>query len=226
MFSLTKFRDRVYMLTFDNSYELCMAFLRYEEFYENLNPRFRGQSFTLAEFMSWYSNSKAFGKGRFTFTDDWGGFNLPANIIKQVHELGIKDPNHYDALMMGVYGMISVEAEDAYLIGVTTIDTANFKEHELTHAMWHVDPEYKKKILKILDDAEKRDPTFMKQVVQALRNEGYVDAVIKDEISAYVSTGENGYFSKVTNKRMMTQLRKDIKAVHAKHFKAFLPAKK
>lgn len=222
MFSLSKVRDRVYALKFDSPYELCMAFLRYEEFYENLNPRFRGQSFTLAEFMSWYS--VAFGKGSFTFTNDWGGFNLPVNIIKQVHDLGIKDPNHYDALMLGIYGFISVEAEDAYMIGISKDE--GFRDHELTHAMWHVDVEYKKKILEVLKEAEQKDPTFVKQLFHALRKEGYVDAVINDEISAYVSTGENGYFSKVSNKRMMTQLRKDIKAIHAKHFKAFLPAKK
>jgi hypothetical protein len=35
-----------------------------------------------------------------------------------------------------------------------------------------------------------------------------------------------GFFSKVKNKKLMTKLRKDIKAVHAKHFKEFLPSKK
>lgn len=225
MFSLTKIRERVYALKFDKSYELCMAFLRYEEFYENLNPRYRGHSFTIVEFMSWYTTKFAKGKykGIFTFTEDWGGFNLPVNIIDQVHKLGIPDPNHYDALMAGIYGLISVEAEDAYLIGISSENNEGFKEHELTHAMWHVDQEYKQKITNIIDEASQQDPSFIKQIKKALSDEGYVDAVMNDEISAYVATGEEGFFSKVKNKKMMTQLRKDIKAVHKKHFKAFLP---
>lgn len=194
-----------------------MAFLRYEEFYES--PHYQRQMFTLAEFMSWYSANK--GDGMFTYTDDWGGFNMPANIIAEVHRRGIPDPNHYDALMLSIYELISIECKDSYIIGVSSYDTDSYKAHELTHAMYYIDAEYQIGVLNILN--KYRSNGFLESLKQALRDEHYVASVMEDEISAYVATGEMGIFKKIKNKRRMTQLRKDIKALHAKHYNKFLP---
>ena len=39
----------VYVLNFDTQYELCMSFVRMQEFYES--PKFRGKTFELEEFI-------------------------------------------------------------------------------------------------------------------------------------------------------------------------------
>lgn len=82
--------------------------------------------------MSWYVKEQS-KDGSFSYPQDWGGFNLPVDIISKVHELGIDDPNHYDSLMFALYRMISAQCDGAYLIGVGK--GVELDEHEMTHAM-------------------------------------------------------------------------------------------
>lgn len=213
MFQLTKIRDRVYTLKFDDAYELCMAFMRYEEFYESPNPMFQGHSFTWAKYMSWYS--KTFGEGSFTYAADWSGFNIPAKIIAQVHQLGIPDPNHYDTLMLGIYHMIE---PDAYLIGVS--NNGDIERHELTHAMYHLDEAYRNGVHWLL--ARLGEET-LQQMKQALYDTGYAPVTVVDEIQAYVTTGEMSLFDNVTDQEKLNEVRAKLKELHQKHFTAFIP---
>ena len=45
----------LYHLVFKSRYEMAMFYLRYQEFYESINPEFRGKSFTYLDYMSWYT---------------------------------------------------------------------------------------------------------------------------------------------------------------------------
>ena len=54
MYKLTKHLDSVYLVQFEESYDLAMTFLRYQEFYECANEDIRGKQFTLLQFMDWY----------------------------------------------------------------------------------------------------------------------------------------------------------------------------
>lgn len=218
MLHLTKIRERVYALKFDSSYEMCMAFLRYEEFYECSNPAFQGKSFTLAQYMSWYAMQ--FGEGQFTYPDDWGGFNFPLNIIQQVHVAGITDPNHYDSFMLGIHGLIDSVERDSYLIGFSEED--GYKDHELTHAMYYVDDEYRRSANFIIASAGEGLVTAMKK---ALQDEGYAPSISLDEIQAYVTTGEMEMFDDIQDVEKLNELRTKLKALHQKHFAAFLQHK-
>src|SRR6266481_838206 len=119
-YKVKQVKNRIYLAEFESHYDLCMFFLRYQEFYESPNPKFRGKTFELLDFMEWYAKDR---KGCFTYPIDWGGFNLPSKIISKVHSLGITDKNKYDDEMFRLHGRLEKESNgDYYLIGASSND--------------------------------------------------------------------------------------------------------
>ncbi|MEK7106247.1 MAG: ABC transporter ATP-binding protein, partial [Patescibacteria group bacterium] len=66
----------IYLVEAPTQYALASTFLRFQEHYES--PKFRGQFFSLEEFMDWYAEEY----GNFTYYKDWTGFNIPSYILK------------------------------------------------------------------------------------------------------------------------------------------------
>lgn len=214
MFSFKKLRDRLYELRFDDQHEMCMTFLRYQEFYES--PRYVGRKFTLAEFMSWYVKAQS-KDGSFSYPKDWGGFNIPVDIIGKVHAQGIDDPNHYDSLMFAVYRTISAQCDGAYLIGVTR--GAQLDAHETTHAMFHIDDVYRNKVLGVLGEARHRE--LVGNMKAILMNRGYAEVTTLDEVNAYVTTGDHNFFKQFRKTYGYKQLSQALKALHELHYPRF-----
>ena len=73
----------IFVLTFDSQYDLCMSFLRIQEFYES--PVYHGRYFTLEDYMDYWS--KEYGQGSFNYLDVWNGFNVPGSVIKKWIEI-------------------------------------------------------------------------------------------------------------------------------------------
>lgn len=214
MFSFKKLRNRLYELRFDDQHEMCMTFLRYQEFYES--PRYVGRKFTLAEFMSWYVKDQS-KDGSFSYPRDWGGFNLPVDIIGKVHAMGIDDPSHYDSLMFAVYRMISAQCDGAYLIGVT--QGAQLDAHETTHAMFHIDDAYRAKVLDVLTDT--KHTSMVRKFQDILMNRGYAEVTTLDEVNAYITTGDHNFFKAFKRTAAYKSLLQALKALHAKHYPTF-----
>jgi hypothetical protein len=185
MFQLKKLIDRVYLLTFDDHYDLCMHFIRYQEHYES--PRYRGRKFELIDLLAWYT--KKYGKGvKFTYPDDFIGFNIPSNVIYKVHEAGIEDPNRYDRFMLAIAEEITSTLDvhgGFYLIGVKTGDDKTL-DHELAHGLYFTNADYHASMLKLIS---KLDPKIKKTIHARLAKACYHDAVYDDETQAYLATG-------------------------------------
>lgn len=183
MFSLIKYAPRVYHLQFTKRFDLCATFMRYQEFYESANPRFVNSSFTLAEFERWYTYNT--GGDEFTYHSDWSGFNMPLNIIKCVHDQGIADPNMYDSLMWGIYKMIDSVEQNCYIIG--TSKECDIIDHELTHAMYYINEQYKLDVDNVIKYAVVWYQSLYEKLCSTLSNEGYAPHVFWDEINAYLT---------------------------------------
>jgi hypothetical protein len=189
-FDIYRVTNRIYLFLFNDSYDMCMHFLRYQETYES--PKFRNQKFTILEFMAWYA--KNYGKGVFTYTGDWGGFNIPSNVIWKVHASKIDDYNAYDAAMIAAYNKISsithlepdgVAHDTFYVLGVTKQD-ADLLSHELAHGLYATTAAYRE----AMTSCQKDLPTSVKNdVFDYLKDIGYCDDVLDDELQAYFSTG-------------------------------------
>jgi hypothetical protein len=184
----------VYLFNFDSQYDLCMSFVRMQEFYESDSNKFRGKYFTLEKYMDYWS--KKFGKGVFTYTKHWNGFNLPGKKLKDWVSLfdDVRDMEsdliyRIDRFLMKEFGSTFDNYDKMCVIGIHTEgdkeEAEIIKNHELAHALYCLYPEYKKscdKLLKTISNEE----NIKNEVV--LLSMGYCKKVIKDELQAYYST--------------------------------------
>jgi hypothetical protein len=133
-------------------------------------------------------------KDVFTYPEDWSGYNIPSNIIHQAHHIFCKD-TEYDSIMNDIYWYCandSMEKNDGrqtdwYLIGASSKDL-NTMDHEIAHGMYYTNKEYKKEVVKLINNIK---PTHYEKLKKKLIKMGYVGdkKIIDDEINAFMSTG-------------------------------------
>jgi hypothetical protein len=200
-FEIKEVKPKVFLFEFNNNYDMCMYFLRYQEYYESSSPKFRGKAFDIFDFMKWYSLK--FGKGVFTYPDDWNGFNIPGDIIKKVFDLSIPNKTIYDYEMFKAWNLCDAESkgEKFYIIG--TVKRSGALNHEIAHAMFYLHPEYKKEMTKLVNALS---PEIRKEMNSILKRLGYTPKVYTDEIQAYLATGltdsfGHGFKTKWTTER-------------------------
>lgn len=197
-YKLRKLRDHVYLLTFEKQYDLNMHFLRAQEYYESANDEFRGKPFSLWEYIRWYAVDRDGSKGTFTYTTDWSGFNIPSTVLEKLYFgdvlAKINEPlTPYDKTMIDICTQLRSMEGDAkyYLAGATEKGSA--LDHEMAHALWFVEPEYRREQEANLAHMDKKYGKDARKLIRdALIKEGYCDDVVDDESQAYLSTGLGG----------------------------------
>ncbi len=182
----TKQGHSAYHLIFKSRYEMSMFFLRYQEFYESINPEFRGQSFYYLDYMSWYTEYT--NSHMFTYTKDFIGYNLPSSSIIECYGLVPSDDyNKYDEMMIKLYLELSAKSKKFYIIGTIRKDTT-FR-HELAHALYYLEPAYKKQ----MDALTNALPKKLRRGINNVLSTIYSESVLDDETQAYMST--NSYMT-------------------------------
>jgi len=188
--NLYKVADRIWAAVIPDDYLRSWIFLRCQEYYESTSPYFKNNRFTWQDYMNWYK-SEAGPRGKrevFTYANDWSGFNLPSEIIEDCLS-EIKDPNHYDDMMISIIKTIkSNESGNFYLLGISEINNVDndLLDHELAHGMWYTDTQYKSEMTKLLDTMDKKSVESIKRLISEI---GYAESVLSDEAQAYLSTG-------------------------------------
>jgi hypothetical protein len=180
-------------IEYETQYQCCSSFMRMQEFYESPIRGIRGMFFTTEQFMDAYVATKA--HGRFTYFDDWGGFNLPSETIKHFVNVFYGNLNVKEQTILHQIDKILEEnkmthADKYYVIGTfgdwnggdTTII-----DHEIAHAIYYLDHKYKIKVNRLI--AENLADSSLKKLEAYLKRYGYTDDVLLDEIQAYLATG-------------------------------------
>jgi len=184
MFAIKEIRDSVFLLTFDNNYDLAMHFVRYQENYECPNRKFRDQNFKLVDYMEWYS--KEYGEGVFSYTTDWGGFNVPGYVFDRIFQDSIPDANKYDAFMSNLYTIIKSQTEGKFYVLGTVEGNDALLRHEVAHSLWYMDAYYAKEMEANIDCMSS---SIRSLIGDTLIKMGYHATVLRDESQAYLSTG-------------------------------------
>ncbi|CAB5226314.1 hypothetical protein UFOVP760_93 [uncultured Caudovirales phage] len=182
-YTLKNLYPGIYLCSIKDMYDLAMTFCRVQEFYESPIKQIKGQKFSLIELMSLYAKRNG---NVFTYPEDWGGFNVPGPVISNLFKLGIDDYNQYDDIIESIHKKINKEIpipNHYYLIG--SDDDKKTIEHEVCHALYFLDKDYKKKVNSII---KKLIPSARKKAVNVLFQLGYDKSVINDELQAYFST--------------------------------------
>ena len=212
-FEIREIYPNIIQLTYEKRYDLCMSFLRLQEYYES--PEFKGRFFELEEYMDWWQKNT--GRGEFNYPNCWSGFNLPGPIVNEwIDKFGFKIDSRdgwedwarwlnlrsgirlkeqclLDAVLKKVkydLGRLS----KCYVIGVSKDDGAESRSkviaHEVAHAFYTLYPDYKKNCQKLIDEIRNSQggKKLYENACKALSSLGYHKDVFDDELQALWST--------------------------------------
>lgn len=198
-FTIKEVKPNIFLFNFKDPYECAMHFLRYQEYYESPNPKFRDHTWTILEYMKWYS--KKYGNRAFTYPADWSGFNIPSNVIQDVFQNYIPDYNAYDQIMCEAWSECVKKAKDDrfYIIGATN-GNIEVVQHEIAHGMFYINDDYKKEMTALVKQLK---PKLRNACFKNLKDMGYTSKVFVDECQAYFATGLAERFTfKVSDKTL------------------------
>jgi hypothetical protein len=214
-YSIEEVRPNVFAVIVKDHYHRAMLFCRVQEYYESPNPEFRGKNFSIWDYIEWYSREH---RDVFTYTFDWGGFNIPLKTAWDCYEKLREYESPYDEVMdkivrtieMVMFNKKNTRNWNGYIIGADSMDSDTF-EHEICHGLYATNKEYKLLVDEVTETISTKDYiTFKNNLIKM----GYTDGVIDDEIQAYLSTNyEYTKFSKGVSKKVCKQLYKQYKAI-------------
>lgn len=175
--NLRKITSNIIHVNFDSQIELCETFCRFQEHYES--PEFRGKIFTLGQYREWYSEQY----GKWSYYTDWNGFNIPDYVLIPFKE-GLFDP--LSEKEQKFLELFKYKKGKFYIIG-THNALPEALIHEICHALYYLDKEYKEEADLIISKADKQAPTWI-AFENFLLEKGYSAEVIDDEIQAFLSS--------------------------------------
>ena len=214
-YKIEEVRPNVFAVIVKDHYHRAMLFCRVQEYYESPNPEFRGKNFSIWDYIEWYSREHG---DVFTYTFDWGGFNIPLNVAESCYSKLLKKGEFtpYDLEMNYIVKTIRgmVGNGKAYIIGAPTTEDETF-EHEVCHGLYATNKEYKALVDEITETIEWQD--YLKFEGNLL-DMGYTASVIPDEIQAYLTTNyEYTKFSKGVSKKKCKEFHKQYQKVFNKY---------
>jgi hypothetical protein len=113
-------------------------------------------------------------------------------LTQDVWDAGIQDVNDYDIAMYKAYAdcLAKSNGEKFYIIGRCEGDDLTLN-HEIAHALYYLNPEYKDKSTKLV---EALTANLRKSFNKFLKRIGYTTHVYIDETQAFFATGLGGHF--------------------------------
>jgi hypothetical protein len=181
----TKKELNTIVISSDSQIELGKTFIRFQEYYESPNPKFKNNIFTLGEYKYWYS--KEYGAD--TYFTDWVGFNFPSQVLEPFRK-GLFDPlTVYEKRLLN---LLKYRDDDFYVVGA---NNSKILKHEISHALYYTNKNYQKNINNILT----KNTKYLKKLKKFLLDKGYHPSVLHDEIQAYIISNDDFFVNNVSN---------------------------
>lgn len=176
-------------LVFTHQKDLSFGMCRLEEFYEGPHAHIKGQYFSLETFFDTYCDDS----GDLAYYYSWDGFNVPRHAIDKFEELFTPHGlTRREQLILD-----EVKKHDAQYLIATSISTIESTvDHEVAHALWATNPEYKQKCQEALKSMTN---VAKKYFTRLLLSEGYPSdpAIMEDEHHAYIATASVRYVKRI-----------------------------
>ncbi len=197
----TQLTDNIFIIKFANERDVSKTFLRFQEHYES--PEFAGKIFSQKEFRKWYKAKH----GKFNYHKVWyDGFNIPSHILKKFYSGEFNPLTKKEKIILELF---REHVHNYYIIAVHDKKDKSILHHEIAHALFFTDNNYKKEILKIL---KKYD---LKEISTVLHEvDGYGKEVIIDEVQAYSAALHD-----MVNVKFPEELLREIKEVFGRYLK-------
>jgi len=170
-----KITSKIIHVNFDTQEELARTFCRFQEHYES--PEFGGKIFTLGQYREWYSERY----GGWTYYTDWNGFNIP-DIVFEPFKKGLFDPLTEEEQKL--LDLFKHRTGKFYVIGTHTSKQDEAIDHEICHALYYLDEEYRVAVSNII---EINPSNALNKLEEWLIKRGYAGSFLSDEVQAYLS---------------------------------------
>lgn len=154
MTSNTKFTTKMVMnqvclVTFNTQLDMASTFVRFQEHYES--PKFKGQIFSLDDYIMYYYENHA----NFDYYTEVTGFNFPSNSVSQFINAHILNQTVLRRCELDFISDLGVKifSQPFYIIGVfkTKNKKDNALNHELAHALYYQEQGYRFEVQDVLD---------------------------------------------------------------------------
>lgn len=197
----------IFLIDFYRHSDMCWTFLRAQEYYECVNPKFNREMFKVVDFIKWHIDE--FGNGEeFLYVANTGGFNISGAVINEVYfsdNSNRCDYNEYDLAMISLYNYCSeLYGDKFYLIAGCDNQSIN---HEIAHGLYSIEKDYRDTMKKLVSSLPL---STIKCFDKYLKDEGYSASTYEDETHAYIATG-------LTNS--LTNRLKNDKILHSVEYK-------
>jgi len=154
---------------------------RPQEYYECDSSKLRNKVFTFEKLLDYYMDED----GYLQYFSIWSGFNIPSNVLEDFFskfDLSKREQKLYNVTR-------PYSDKPYYFIATKKNDTDTIR-HELVHAYYYLNPSYKQSA-NILVKHMRSD--LRKALTAGLKEKGYANNVIVDEINAYMATSGTKY---------------------------------
>jgi len=210
--------SNIFLLEFENRYDLAMHFIRVQEYHESPNEEFKGKKFNMWDYVEWYSKEHG---NKFTYPVDWTGFNIPGHAMREVYgnrTAPLPGHNKYDEFMRGLFEFINrqVQGSEFYLIGSKVGDSETLS-HEIAHGLWYTSLQYMNAQRKNMENLIIADCTLHNRLYHNIEDMGYAESSVVDEIQAYMSTGFVTGVTKGTNKTKLNKWAKIFRKTYEEY---------
>jgi len=182
----------------DSQEELNVAFMRFAEYYESPNKKFRNNIFTVGQLKNWYSITY----GADTYHKDWSGFNIPSKVLIPFLQ-GLFDPLTKEE--QELLSLFRYRHDDFFIIGA---QNESVLRHELAHALFAHNSKYRYAIdLYVLKHQKE-----LKKISRYILDKGYCEDVLIDELQAYITDNEDEFIMNNTSAKII----EDINSIYRK----------
>lgn len=187
---------------------------RFQEHYESPFEEIRGKVFTLGQLKQAYCDKK----GSFTYFGgsvlpaDWSGYNFPSWVLEPFNK-GLFDPLQPEE--RDIVEALRAKSGRFYVIGTFgegDTDPRGALDHEICHALYYVNPEYKKEVDSLLAKAN------LAGLKSSLIDWGYSsdEQILLDECHAYLSADYQYLIDLKATDGMLKKDLENLKPVHVK----------
>ena len=161
---------KIIEVRFEHSRTMCIALQRLCHFYEV--PGWIGKDIKWDEMDQFYIKNHG---DKYWWANRYAGANLPDFVFK-----AFENNDDLTGAEKKIMKIVSKE-KGPYYVAATAENCLMVRDHELAHAMWYLDEEYRDKATKIVDKYWDKCSILVSHLSQH-----YDGAVLKDEVHAYV----------------------------------------
>ncbi len=172
-------------LLFNSRMDLTLSLCRIEEFYESPYPNINRQVFTFEEFIETYGQTD----GTVSYFGEWEGFNVPKDVIDLFFTLY---KNQLTKREQQIYEMWTKEGSTyKYLVATEIGSDPSTIHHEVAHARWSLEPEYRARSLSVIEWIPEDILVKLKSHLIEHEYPGTNDELLNDEVHAYLRTSRS-----------------------------------